>query len=57
MLEERVGDAHRRHAMEPFHEEAKGEVGWEQYQGWWVVARLSPTCGDGDAGVEFADLA
>ena len=25
--------AHRRHAIEPFHEEAKGELGWDQYQG------------------------
>jgi len=32
-LEERVDDAHRRHAIEPFHEEAKGELGWDQYQG------------------------
>jgi SRSO17 transposase len=25
--------AHRRHAIEPFHEEATGERGWDQYQG------------------------
>jgi SRSO17 transposase len=25
--------AHRRHAIEPFHEEATGELGWDQYQG------------------------
>jgi SRSO17 transposase len=25
--------AHRRHAIEQFHEEAKGELGWDQYQG------------------------
>ena len=25
--------AHRRHAVEPLHEEAKGELGWDQYQG------------------------
>lgn len=24
---------HRRHAIEPFHEEAKEELGWDQYQG------------------------
>jgi SRSO17 transposase len=32
-LEELAGYAHRRHAVEPFHEEAKGELGWDQYQG------------------------
>jgi SRSO17 transposase len=32
-LEELVDDAHRRHAIEQFHEEAKGELGWDQYQG------------------------
>ena len=32
-LEELAGDAHRRYAVEQFHEEAKGEVGWDQYQG------------------------
>jgi SRSO17 transposase len=32
-LEERVDYAHRRHAIEQFHEEAKGELGWDQYQG------------------------
>jgi SRSO17 transposase len=32
-LEELAGSAHRRYAVEPCHEEAKGEVGWEQYQG------------------------
>jgi SRSO17 transposase len=32
-LEELVGVAHRRHAVEQFHEEAKGELGWDQYQG------------------------
>jgi SRSO17 transposase len=31
--EELAGLAHRRHAIEPFHEEAKGELGWDQYQG------------------------
>jgi hypothetical protein len=25
--------AHRRHAVEQFHEEAKGALGWDQYQG------------------------
>ncbi len=32
-LEELAGDAHRRHAVEQFHEEAKGELGWDQDQG------------------------
>jgi SRSO17 transposase len=32
-LEELAGVAHRRHAIEQFHEEAKGELGWDQYQG------------------------
>jgi SRSO17 transposase len=32
-LEELAGYAHRRHAIERFHEEAKGELGWDQYQG------------------------
>ena len=32
-LEELAEYAHRRYAVEQFHEEAKGEVGWDQYQG------------------------
>jgi SRSO17 transposase len=32
-LEELAGYAHRRYAVEQFHEEAKGELGWGQYQG------------------------
>jgi SRSO17 transposase len=32
-LAELVDVAHRRHAVEQFHEEAKGELGWDQYQG------------------------
>jgi len=32
-LEELVHAAHRRHAIEQFHEEAKEELGWDQYQG------------------------
>jgi SRSO17 transposase len=32
-LEELAGLAHRRHAIEPFHEEASGELGWDPYQG------------------------
>lgn len=32
-VEELAGLAHRRHAIEQFHEEAKGELGWDQYQG------------------------
>jgi SRSO17 transposase len=36
-LEALAGYAHRRHAIEQFHEEAKGELGWDQYQGrLWV---------------------
>jgi SRSO17 transposase len=36
-VEEVVAYAHRRHAIEQFHEEAKGELGWDHYQG-----RLGP---------------
>jgi SRSO17 transposase len=32
-MEELVAYAHRRHAIEQFHEEAKGELGWDHYQG------------------------
>jgi SRSO17 transposase len=32
-LEELAGYAHRRYAVEPFHEAAKGELGWDHYQG------------------------
>ena len=32
-LAELAGYAHRRHAIEQFHEEAKGELGWDHYQG------------------------
>jgi SRSO17 transposase len=32
-LETLVDYAHRRHAIEQFHEEAKEELGWDQYQG------------------------
>jgi SRSO17 transposase len=32
-LEELASYAHRRYAVEQFHEEAKGELGWDQYQG------------------------
>jgi SRSO17 transposase len=32
-LEELAGYGHRRYAVEQFHEEAKGELGWDQYQG------------------------
>jgi SRSO17 transposase len=32
-LEELASMAHRRHAIEQFHEEAKGELDWDQYQG------------------------
>jgi SRSO17 transposase len=32
-LEELADLAHRRHAIEQFHEEANGELGWDQYQG------------------------
>jgi SRSO17 transposase len=32
-LEELAGYAHRRYAIEQFHEEAKGEMNWDPYQG------------------------
>ena len=32
-LEALAGYAHRRHGIEQFHEEAKGELGWDQNQG------------------------
>jgi SRSO17 transposase len=32
-LAELAGYAHRRHAIAQFHEEAKGELGWDHYQG------------------------
>jgi SRSO17 transposase len=32
-VEALAGYAHRRYAVEQFHEEAKGELGWDQYQG------------------------
>jgi SRSO17 transposase len=32
-LDARAGLAHRRHALEPFHEAATGELGWDQDQG------------------------
>jgi hypothetical protein len=32
-LEELAGYAHRRYAVEQFHEEAEGEPGWDHYQG------------------------
>ena len=32
-VDELAGYAHRRYAVEQFHAEAKGEVGWDQYQG------------------------
>jgi SRSO17 transposase len=32
-VEELAAYAHRRHAIEQFHEEAKGELGWDHYQG------------------------
>ena len=44
-LEELAGYAHRRYAVEQFHEEAKGELGWDQYQGrlWPGVHRHAVT--------------
>ena len=44
-LEELAGYVHRRYAVEPFHEEAKGELGWDQYQGrlWPGVHRHAVT--------------
>lgn len=47
-LAERVDYAHRQQAIDPFYEEAKEEVGWDQCQG-----RL--TCDDG-SGLEFSDV-
>jgi SRSO17 transposase len=43
--EELAGYVHRRYAVEQFHEEAKGEVGWDQYQGrlWPGVHRHAVT--------------
>jgi SRSO17 transposase len=38
-LAELAGYAHRRYAVEQCHQEAKGELGWDQYQG-----RLWPGC-------------
>jgi SRSO17 transposase len=32
-LAELAGDVHQRYAVAQFHEAAKGEVGWAQYQG------------------------
>ena len=32
-LAKMVGYAHRRHWVEQYHEEAKGLLGWDQYQG------------------------
>jgi hypothetical protein len=32
-LKKLVEYSHRQHAIEQFHEEAKGELGWDQYQG------------------------
>jgi SRSO17 transposase len=32
-VDELAGYAHRRCVVEQFHEEAKGELGWDQYQG------------------------
>jgi SRSO17 transposase len=44
-VEELAGYAHRRYAVEQFHEEAKGELGWDQYQGrlWSGVCRHAVT--------------
>jgi SRSO17 transposase len=44
-LEELAGYAHRRYAVEQFHEEAKGALGWDQYQGrlWPGVHRHAVT--------------
>jgi SRSO17 transposase len=44
-LAELAGYAHRRHAIEQFHEEATGELGWDQYQGrlWPGVHRHAVT--------------
>jgi SRSO17 transposase len=33
-LEVMVEYTHLRHWIEQYHEEAKGELGWDQYQGW-----------------------
>jgi SRSO17 transposase len=33
MLRELAGDVHHRYAVEQFHGDAKGALGWDQYQG------------------------
>src|SRR5262245_8924329 len=44
-LETLVGYAHRRHWVEQFHEEAKGLLGWDQYQGrLWTGFHRNAVC-------------
>jgi len=44
-LEELVAYAHRRHAIEQCHEEAKEELGWDQYQGRGLGHMTGDICG------------
>ena len=47
---------HRRCWIEQYHEEAKGELGWDQHQG-RVSRKFPPARGDGDAGLQLSGLA
>ena len=48
-LDTLAGYAHRRHAIAQFHDEAKSELGWDQYQGrlWLGFHRHAVTPYDG----------
>jgi hypothetical protein len=49
-LQELAGDAHRRYAVEQFHEEADGELGWDPLPR-ATEAGVPPACGHRDAGL------